>query len=188
MSTSALDSMPLGKVMPCFKLVDVVTQENFSSAAFQEKFPNGSVIIFLCNHCPYVKHLLEGISDMAEAFLPQGIGFVGISANDPTDYPYDGPEGLREMAAAHEIPFPILFDETQEVARAFEVICTPDFFVFDADTKLFYHGRFDGSTHKNGIPMTGEDLKEALEAVLKGGVPSCSSLPSLGCSIKWKLS
>ena len=146
------------------------------------------VVVFMCNHCPYVKHLLEGVVDMAEAFLPQGIGFVGISANDPTDYPDDGPEGLREMAAAHEIPFQILFDETQEIARAFTAICTPDFFVFDADAKLFYHGRFDGSTHKNGIPMTGEDLKEALEAVLKGGVPSCSSLPSLGCSIKWKLS
>lgn len=188
MATSALDFMPLGKMMPRFELVDVVTQKKVSSAVLQGKFPNGIVVIFLCNHCPYVKHLLEGIVDMAEAFLPQGIGFVGISANDPVDYPDDGPEGLREMAVAREVPFPILFDETQEVARAFEAICTPDFFLFDAGSKLFYHGRFDGSTHKNGILMTGEDLKEALEALLKRGVLSRSSFPSLGCSIKWKSS
>ena len=186
MSTTALDSMPLGKLMPHFELEEVVAQKKVSSATLKEIFPKGIVIIFLCNHCPYVKHLLEGIVDTAEAFLPQGIGFVGISANDPTDYPEDGIEGLREMVVAHEIPFPILFDETQEVARAFEAMCTPDFFIFDALSRLVYHGRFDGSTYKNGVPVTGEDLKQALQAVLKGGVPSCSSLPSLGCSIKWK--
>jgi len=186
MATSAPDSMPLGKLMPRFELVDVVTQQKISSAALQEKFPKGNVIIFLCRHCPYVQHLLEGIIDIAEAFLPQGIGFVGISANDPIDYPEDGPEKLREMAIADKIPFPILFDETQEVARAFEAVCTPDFYLFNANAKLFYHGRFDGSTHKNGIPVTGEDLKAALEAVLKGDGKSLSSSSSLGCSIKWK--
>ena len=172
--------------MPRFELKEVVAQEKISSAVLQEKFPNGLVVIFLCNHCPYVKHLLEGIVDVAEAFLPQGIGFVGISANDPLDYPEDGLEGLREMVVAHGIPFPILFDETQEVARAFEAVCTPDFFVFDAGAKLFYHGRFDGSTHKNGIAVTGDDLKMALEALLNGKIISQPALLSLGCSIKWK--
>ena len=151
----------------------------------KEIFPKGIVVIFLCNHCPYVKHLLEGIVDIAEAFLPQGIGFVGISANDPTDYPEDGIEGLREMVVAHGIPFPILFDETQEVARDFEAICTPDFFIFDASSRLAYHGRFDGSTHKNGVPVTGGDLKASLEAVLQGVPPPLFPL-SLGCSIKWR--
>lgn len=171
--------------MPHFELMDVVTGEKVSSATLKEKFSKGVVVIFLCRHCPYVQHLLEGMIDIAEAFLPQGIGFVGISANDPVDYPEDAPEKLREMAIADNIPFPILFDDTQQVAHAFEAICTPDFFVFDADAKLFYHGRFDGSTHKNGVPVTGEDLKAALEAVLQGMSPQ-ASLPSLGCSIKWK--
>jgi peroxiredoxin len=185
MSTVALDSMPLGKLIPHFELEEVVSRKKVSSVALKEMFPKGIVVIFLCRHCPYVKHLLEGIIDMAEAFLPQGIGFVGISANDPTDYPDDGPEGLREMAMAHEIPFPILFDETQEVARSFEATCTPDFFAFDASFRLAYHGRFDGSTHKNGIALTGEDLREALQAILQGVSPRLASL-SLGCSIKWK--
>ncbi len=185
MATPALDSMPLGKVMSHFELEEVVSQKKLSSAAWKEIFPKGMVVIFLCRHCPYVKHLLKGIVDMAEVFLPQGIGFIGISANDPADYPDDSPEGLREMALAHAIPFPILFDETQEVARSFEATCTPDFFAFDASSKLVYHGRFDGSTHKNRIPVTGEDLKKALQAILQG-IPSSVSSPSLGCSIKWK--
>jgi len=185
MATPALDSMPLGRLMPCFELVDVVTQKKASSAALQKIFPKGVVVIFLCRHCPYVQHLLEGIINVAEAFLPQGIGFVGISANDPEDYPQDGLEGLCEMGIAKKIPFPILFDETQEVARAFEASCTPDFFVFDGASQLVYHGRFDGSTHKNGIPLTGDDLKQALQAILQG-IPPQVRLPSLGCSIKWK--
>ncbi len=186
MATPALDSMPLGKIMPDFELEDVVTQKKVSSRDLQEKFPRGNVIVFLCQHCPYVQHLLGGIVNMAELFLQQGIGFVGISANDPIDYPDDHPEKLREMALVKKIPFPILFDSTQEVARSFEASCTPDFFVFDDQATLFYHGRFDGSTHKNGIPATGEELKTALLAVLKKEVMLRPSLPSLGCSIKWK--
>ncbi len=257
MATPALDSMSLGKAMPHFELEDVITGKKVSSVTLKEAFPKGVVIIFLCRHCPYVQHLLEGIIDIAKAFLPQGIGFVGVSANDPTDYPDDCPEGLRAMALEHEIPFPILFDETQEVARSFEASCTPDFFVFQSVSRLdrfkksysqggarneniagpeaagwpaqgspeaslagasesnqrpavysekrvekhrsdtaiddynsfekilAYHGRFDGSTHKNGIAVTGEDLKQALEAVLTGASPRVC-LPSLGCSIKWK--
>lgn len=185
MATSALDSMLLGKVMPHFELEDVVTQKKVSAALLKEKFPKGVVVIFLCRHCPYVQHLLEGIIDIAEAFLPQGIGFAGISANDPFNYPEDAPEKLREMAIGKKIPFPILFDEHQEVARAFEASCTPDFFLFDESSRLAYHGRFDGSTHKNGMVVTGEDLKQALQAVLEGKKPEVR-LPSLGCSIKWK--
>ena len=186
MPTPGLDTMPLGKAMPAFSLLDVMTGKKVSSEEMKKNFPHGNVIIFLCRHCPYVQHLLKGIIMMAETFLPQGIGFVGISANDPADYPEDSPNKLAEMAAENRIPFPILFDEAQSVANDFEAICTPDFFVFDAHSKLFYHGRFDGSTHKNGIPVTGEDLKAALEALLKRDVKSLSSLPSLGCSIKWK--
>ena len=173
--------------MPHFELEEVVAQKKVSSVTLKEIFPKGIVIIFLCNHCPYVKHLLEGIIDIAKTFLPQGIGFVGISANDSTDYPEDGIEGLREMVVAHEIPFPILFDETQEIAKAFTASCTPDFFIFDASSRLAYHGRFVGSTHKNGMAVTGEDLKAALEGVLQGAPPRISSF-SLGCSIKWKKS
>lgn len=186
MPTPALDSMPLGKEIPHFELNDVIAQKKVSSTTLKKKFPNGIVIIFLCCHCPYVQHLLKGIIDIATTFLPQGIGFVGISSNDPTDYPDDGPEGLQEMALSHKIPFPILFDETQEVARAFEAVCTPDFFLFDSASRLTYHGRFDASTYKNGVPVTGDDLKQALESLLQGTTPEVR-LPSLGCSIKWKV-
>jgi peroxiredoxin len=185
MATTALDSMPLGQEIPYFELEEVVTQKKISSAILQKTFQKGIVVIFLCRHCPYVKHLLKGIINIAEIFLPQGIGFVGISSNDPTDYPEDNPEGLREMVLANGIPFPILFDETQEVAVAFTASCTPDFFIFDALSQLVYHGRFDGSTPKNGVAVTGEDLKQALQQLLQG-IPLCSASPSIGCSIKWK--
>jgi peroxiredoxin len=187
MATTAIDSMPLGEAMPYFELEEVVTHKKISSTILQQTFPKGVVVIFLCRHCPYVKHLVEGIIDVAKTFLPQGIGFVGISANDPTDYPEDSLEGLCEMAVEHHLPFPILFDETQEVARSFTASCTPDFFVFNALSQLNYHGRFDASTPGNGVAVTGEDLREALEALLQreGALPLLSS-PSLGCSIKWK--
>lgn len=185
MATSAINSLPLGRVMPSFELIDVVTRNKVLSKEYQKNFATGIVVVFLCRHCPYVKHLLPSMIDVAHRFLSQGIGFLGISSNDPLDYPEDSPEQLCEMVLEKQVPFPILFDETQEVARAFEASCTPDFFVFNADCQLAYHGRFDGSTHKNGVPATGEDLQQALRAILEGGTPAVC-LPSLGCSIKWK--
>lgn len=188
MATSALDSMPLGYKAPFFELENVATKEKINFFSFKKKFLKGTCIIFLCAHCPYVKHILPALNHLAEQFMPQGIGFLGISANDPSEYHEDRPEGLAALVETYAIPFPVLFDETQEIAKAYSAIATPDFFLFDNQDCLVYHGRLDGSTHKNGVPLTGEDLKKALEALVHGGTLVGPFTPSLGCSIKWKQS
>ena len=186
MATTAPDSMPVGTLAPQFALPDVVTQKIVTLNEQLRQFPKGIVIIFLCRHCPYVKHLQEALIALAEKFLPQGIGFLGISSNDVINYPQDAPELLREMALEHHFPFPLLFDESQEVAKAFHAACTPEFFLFDEAVRLFYHGRFDASTPKNEIPVTGDDLRSAIEALLNG-LPVAHPFPlALGCGIKWK--
>src|SRR3990167_1468442 len=186
MATTAVDSMPEGTPAPNFSLPDVLTGKDVTLAGMAKQFPKGIVVIFLCRHCPYVQHVREELQKLAVAFMPKGIGFVGISANDPTDYPEDAPEGLREMVVEHAIPFPLLFDETQAVAKAFAASCTPDFFLFDGVLRLAYHGRFDASSPKNGLPVTGADLRAACEAVGCGEIVAQPHASSLGCSIKWK--
>ena len=186
MATTALDSMPVGTVAPAMELPDVVTKKKVRLTEMVKDFPKGILVIFLCRHCHYVQHVREELKRLAAVFMPQGIGFLGISANDPSLYPEDAPEGLQEMVLEHEIPFPIVFDETQEVAKAFTASCTPDFFLFNAALRLAYHGRLDASSPKNGLPLTGEDLRAALEAVCRGEVVAEPFSPSLGCSIKWK--
>jgi len=186
MATIAPDSMPLGTVAPIVELPDVVTGRKIILAEMANFFPQGILVIFLCRHCPYVQHISKEIKRLAGIFMPQGIAFLGISANDPTDYPEDAPSGLREMALEQELPFPLVFDETQEVAKAFTAFCTPDFFLFDHTLRLAYHGRLDASSPKNGIPLTGEDLCSALEKVSHGEAVFEPFFPSLGCSIKWK--
>lgn len=170
--------------MPDFSLPDVTTNKTLS--AQECRGTAGTIIIFLCRHCPYVVHVLPKLLTLAGHFLPRGINFVGISANDASTYPDDAPEKLKEMVLEKKIPFPVLYDETQEIARAFHAACTPEFFVFDGRNRLFYHGRMDDSTPGNGLPATGADLRAALDGLLAGHHAPKVHLPSMGCNIKWK--
>jgi peroxiredoxin len=184
MPTIATDSMPPGTSAPDFSLPDVVTGNSVTLADFAGK--PALLVMFICAHCPYVVHVREELVRLANEFQPQDAAFVAISANDAVKYPADGPEGLRAMAVECKFPFPMLYDESQEVAQAYTAACTPDFFLFDADRKLAYRGRLDDSTPGNGKPVTGADLRPALEAVLAGQPAPQPQMPSLGCSIKWK--
>lgn len=146
----------------------------------------GLLVMFICNHCPYVRHLREGIAALTREYAERGIAAVAIASNDVSRYPQDGPEGMREEAEEAGYTFPYLFDETQEVARAYHAACTPDFFLFDGDRRLFYRGRFDDSRPGSGTPVTGHDLRTALDALLAGDTPPAEQVPSIGCGIKWR--
>lgn len=175
--------MPLGHALPSFALPDVVKGTLVSDQSVRGA--KAVLIIFLCRHCPYVVHIREALLHLAADYQPKGAIFLGISSNDPQQYPEDAPEKLREMAVECGFSFPLLFDETQQVARTFTAACTPDFFLFDSQAKLAYRGRLDDSTPGNGLPITGKDLRAALDAVLANQPVSGKQLPSMGCSIKW---
>ncbi len=184
MPTIASDSLPLGHTLPSFSLPDVVEGTVVSD---QNVCASKALLIsFLCRHCPYVVHIREALMQLAADYQPRGTIFLGISSNDPEQYSDDAPEKLREMAMNCGFSFPLLFDETQQVARAFTATCTPDFFLFDSQSKLAYHGRLDDSTPGNGRPLTGKDLRNALDAVLAAQPVPGTQLPSMGCGIKWK--
>ena len=144
------------------------------------------VVMFICNHCPFVKHVMEELGYVANDYGSHGIAFVAINSNDVTKYPDDAPERMGELAGAQGWEFPYLFDESQEVAKAYKAACTPDFFVFDGEQKLVYRGQLDDSRPETEIPVTGNDLRAALDAVLAGQPVSEEQKPSLGCNIKWK--
>lgn len=181
--TSAL-SLPLGTFAPNFQLPDVVTDESVSLADFASS--KALLVSFVCRHCPYVVHVRPELIQLANDYLPKGVAFVAISSNDAVRYPDDAPAKLREMVIETRFPFPLLYDESQEVARAYTAACTPDFFLFDGQQKLAYRGRLDDSTPGNGRPVTGRDLRAALDAILAGTAPNPEPLPSLGCGIKWR--
>lgn len=182
MPTIATDSMPLGTPAPDFSLPDVGGGGAVRLADFAGK--PALLVMFLCAHCPYVVHVRGVLVKLAKDY--PSAAFVAISSNDAVRYPDDGPDGLRRMATDCGFPFPMLFDETQEVARSYQAECTPDFFLFDADRRLAYRGRLDESTPGNGKPLTGSDLRAALDAALAGRPAPEPQMPSLGCSIKWK--
>lgn len=184
MPTIATDTLPLDAAASDFALPDVVTNSTVALADFAGK--PALLVMFLCAHCPYVVHVRGELVKLANEYLPKGAAFVAISSNDAVKYPADGPDGLRAMARECALPFPLLFDETQETARGYQAECTPDFFLFDADRRLAYRGRLDESTPGNGRPLTGADLRAALDAVLAGRPAPQPQMPSLGCSIKWK--
>jgi peroxiredoxin len=144
------------------------------------------LVIFLCNHCPFVQHIRNGLGALVREYQARGVAAVGINANDIRAYPGDAPARMKEEAAAAGYTFPYLFDETQDAAKAFRAACTPDFFLFDRDRNLAYRGQFDDSRPGNGVPVTGEDLRAALDTVLAGRPPSRQQRPSIGCGIKWK--
>jgi len=176
--------LPLGTTAPSFFLPDTVSGQTFSLEDLAGE--NGLVVMFICNHCPYVIHVNEEIIRVANDYAPQGVGFVAISSNDAANYPADAPDKMREHALDLGYPFPYLYDESQEVAREYDAACTPDFYVFDKSLKLVYRGRLDDSRPNSGTPLTGKDLRTAIDTVVAGGEVSSKQYPSAGCNIKWK--
>ncbi len=144
------------------------------------------LVAFICNHCPYVKHIMDDFAEFGREYGPRGLAIVAISANDAEAYPDDAPPAMAEVAARHGFTFPYLHDATQRVALAYEAICTPDFFLFDRDRRLVYRGQFDDSRPGSALPVTGADLRAAADAVLAGRAPASRQVPSMGCSIKWR--
>lgn len=184
MALTESNMMPLGTVAPDFTLPDTVSEKDISLRDVKGKM--GTVIMFLCNHCPYVIHVNPELVRIANEFTDRGIAFIAISSNDVEKYPQDGPDKMKEHARDTGYPFPYLYDETQDVAREYDAACTPDIYVFDGDLKLYYRGRLDGSRPNNDIPLTGIDLRNALDAMLKGEERPERQIPSAGCNIKWK--
>ena len=182
MATEVVNSTPLGSSAPAFALTDVLTGQTVSLDSIPAS--KALLIVFLCRHCPYVVHVRPELSAITSDYEAKGLKVISISSNDPVKYPDDAPAKLAEMAK--DLPFPVLFDETQEVAKAYDAQCTPDFFLFDGDRKLAYRGRLDESTPGNGKPVTGADLRGAIDAILSGNPVSPVQKSSLGCSIKWK--
>ncbi|MAT95902.1 MAG: thioredoxin family protein [Anaerolineaceae bacterium] len=176
--------LPLGTVAPDFELPDVVSGRQLRLASV--KSDKATVIMFICNHCPYVKHVNKGLVKLARDYQAQGVSFVAISSNDVEAYPEDAPDKMQAVAAQQGYSFPYLYDADQSVAKAYQAACTPDFYVFDADLRLIYRGQMDSSRPRNDMPVTGEDLRTALDAVLAGEPVSAEQRPSLGCNIKWK--
>jgi len=174
----------LGSPAPDFALPDVVTGRTVRLADFASA--PALLVAFICNHCPYVKHVRAGFVAFAREYQPKGLAVVAISANDPAAYPEDAPEAMAREAKNAGFTFPYLYDETQAVARAYEAICTPDFFLFDRDRRLVYRGRFDASRPGSNVPVTGADLRAAVDALLAGRPVPAEQHPSMGCSIKWK--
>ncbi|MFO7305593.1 MAG: thioredoxin family protein [Gammaproteobacteria bacterium] len=175
--------MPLGTKAPAFRLPDykgnIVSIDDFSASP-------ALLVAFICNHCPYVKHIRHEFARFAREYQPRGLAVVAIASNDTETHPQDGPQGMAEEAESAGYTFPYLFDETQEVARAYQAACTPDFFLFDQERKLVYRGQFDASRPGNNVPVTGSDLRAACDAVLAGQPVTIEQRPSMGCSIKWK--
>ncbi len=175
--------LPLGTAAPDFRLPDT-NGKTVSLADFKDK--PALLVIFMCNHCPYVKHLRAGFVQLAKDYQPRGVAIVGISANDAKNYPDDSPAKMAEETRFAGYTFPYLYDESQAVAKAYRAACTPDFFLFDRGRRLVYRGQFDASRPGNGIAVTGKDVRAALDAVLAGKPPSTLQTPSMGCNIKWK--
>lgn len=174
----------LGTEAPAFALEDVVTTRRISID--QVRGDHGLLVMFICRHCPFVKHVEKELAALAKEYSGKGVGVVAISSNDADCYSEDSPPALRMQAEKLGFTFPYLFDESQEVAHAYNATCTPDFFLFDGDLKLVYRGQLDDSRPGNGVPVTGKDLRGALDALLAGQPVSAEQRPSLGCSIKWK--
>jgi peroxiredoxin len=175
--------LPLGTLAPDFQLPDVVSNTAISLATFSDR--KALLVIFMCRHCPFVKHVQQEFFNLQEDFANSSLGIVAISANDIAKYPDDSPDNLQAMARELGIKFPICYDATQEVSKAYTAACTPDFFLFDAQRKLVYRGQLDDSRPSNGIPVTGRDLRNAIAAILADLPINTDQKPSIGCNIKW---
>lgn len=184
MSETPSTMLPLGTKAPHFKLIDVCSNDEISLDEIKSN--KATVVMFICNHCPYVKHIQAKLVETVKHYQEKGISFVAISSNDVASYPGDSPVKMRLEAEANNYTFPYLFDETQAVAKAYQAACTPDFYIFDKNLACVYRGRFDDATPRSQIPVTGNDLKNALDNLLLGKPISEDQKPSLGCNIKWK--
>jgi peroxiredoxin len=176
--------LPLHTIAPDFSLLDTVSGRKMSLHELKSDY--ATVIMFICNHCPFVKHIQSDLVNLANDYIPQGIAFIAISSNDVENYPDDSPVKMKQVAEAQGFPFPYLYDETQDVAKAYQAACTPDFYIFNGNLRLVYRGQLDDSRPSNGLPVTGRDIRNALDALLKNEPVSEMQKPSLGCNIKWK--
>ncbi len=184
MALTASTMLPLGTKAPDFQLPDVVSGETISLETFADK--KALLVAFICQHCPFVKHVKHEIARIGKDYADKEVGIVAISANDVANYPGDSPENLKKMAQELAFNFPLCYDESQETAKAYTAACTPDFFLFDAEQKLVYRGQLDDSRPGNDRPVTGKDLRSAIDAVLASKEVSPDQKPSIGCNIKWK--
>ncbi len=178
--------LPLGTLAPAFSLPDTVSDRHISLSKAGKPNPTGTVICFICNHCPYVKHINPELTRLAQEYISKGIRFIAINANDVEHYPDDSPENMKKIALELNYPFPYLFDATQEVARAYEAACTPDFFIFNQDLELVYRGQFDDSRPGNNIKVNGNSIRLALNCLIDNKPVPEDQKPSLGCNIKWR--
>jgi peroxiredoxin len=184
MSLTESTMLELGTTAPDFSLTDVVTGKTVHRDDFRGS--KALLVMFICAHCPYVKHIETGLAALGKDYAGKPLGLVAISSNDAVTHPADNPAGLKQQAEICGFNFPYLYDETQAVARAYKAACTPDFFLFDGNLRLVYRGQFDSSRPGNGIPITGKDLRAAIDLVLAGKPVPTDQRPSIGCNIKWK--
>ena len=176
--------IPLGFAAPAFTMPDTISGNVKSLDELRSD--KATVIMFICNHCPFVVHVIDELVKLANDYIAKGISFIAISSNDIEKYPQDGPDKMKQFALRNNFPFPYLYDETQDVARAYSAACTPDFSIFDGDLKCVYRGQLDDSRPSNSKPVTGIDIREALDAVLAGKPVGADQKVSIGCNIKWK--
>jgi peroxiredoxin len=184
MSLTPSNMLPLQTLAPDFSLFDTISGQKLSLSEL--KSPVATLVMFICNHCPYVKHVQHELVKLAKDYQSKNIAFIAINSNDTKKYPEDAPEKMKECAESLGYTFPYLFDETQEVAKAYQAACTPDFYLFDKNLRCVYRGQLDDSRPGNNIPVSGKDLREALEAILSEKPVSTFQKPSIGCNIKWK--
>ncbi len=184
MANTPSNMIKLGTIAPGFVLPDTVSGKNISLNDI--KGLKGTVVMFICNHCPFVIHVNNELVKIANDYQGKGIGFIAISSNDVENYPQDAPELMKEIAVDLKYPFPYCYDESQETAKAYDAACTPDIYLFNEDLKLVYRGQLDDSRPNNGIPVTGKDLRKALDQLLAGEEIFKDQKPSIGCNIKWK--
>ncbi len=184
MAATPSNMTPLGTLAPDFTLPDTASGRDMSLAGLRSD--RATVVMFICNHCPFVKHVQHELAQLAADYQPQGVAFAAINSNDAASYPADAPDKMKALAGALGFTFPYLYDETQAVARAYQAACTPDIFIYDGDLKLAYRGQLDDSRPGNGLPVTGRDVRQALDALLAGQPVDPNQRPSIGCNIKWK--
>lgn len=184
MANTPSNMLPLGTKAPDFNLLDTVSGKYLNLASLKGK--HGTVIMFICNHCPFVVHVNSELVAMANEYLKKGIGFVAISSNDAEQYPQDAPDKMTGHAKENNYPFPYLYDESQDIAKAYKAACTPDLYLFNANLKLIYRGQLDSSRPGNNLPVTGKDMRHALDCLLENKDNTAIQKPSIGCNIKWK--
>lgn len=180
-------ALELGSAAPDFNLPNTNPDQGGDAVSLSDfKDSKALLIVFMCNHCPYVIHIIAKLVEVAKAYQPQGLAVIAISVNDVSSYPADAPDKMSEMAAKYGFSFPYLYDESQQSAKDYQAVCTPDLFLYDEKRELVYHGQFDGSRPRNNVPISGGDITNAIESALKNLPLSSPQTPSLGCSIKWK--